>query len=312
MNIRNAILPLAVIATVGASFTPTTTGTWTLYPGQSTLYTSAIQQPINADGSSVFNANRGVIPIKFALFSQPGPVVFQSIGSDVDTDNDFSFLSFTPSTPMTVADIETLMTVGAYNIGDNHGGSLRWSIRVSPTQSIFVYHGDSPDFGNTTFDPDIKTGQNLLGNPAELRVDSTQLGGPFYGSWSQVLADYGTLNVVRVSLVVDSGWGGDQDLTISSATVNDNTWVPETGGPTPISDLPDAEIMITKTAGAGPGAINEPLSIQSSDNDGMFRKVDSKYMYNLDVRSLLGPGTYEVRVVIDGVPASGPAIFKLK
>ena len=311
MKFRNAILPLAVMATVGASYTPTTTGTWTLFPGQGALYTSAIQQPINVDGSSVFNANRGVIPIKFALFSQPGPVVFHSIGSDTETDNDFSFLSFTPSSPMTVAEVTSLVTVGAYAIGDNHGGSLRWQVRVSPTEAIMLYYGSSPDFGNSTVDTDIMTGQNLIGNSSELRADLTQLGGPFYGTWSQALSNHGTRTVTRISLVVDSGWGGDQALVLSSATVNDNTWVPETGGPTPVNNLPDAEILITKTAGSGSGVINEPLTIQPSDNDGMFRKVDSKYMYNLDVRSLLGAGTYEVRVMIDGVPASGPAVFKL-
>jgi hypothetical protein len=31
------------------------------------LYAAQIQPPINADGTSVFNANRGVIPVKFTL-----------------------------------------------------------------------------------------------------------------------------------------------------------------------------------------------------------------------------------------------------
>src|SRR5262245_22730204 len=108
MKLRNAVLPLAVVATVGATYTPTTTGTWTLYPGQSTLYTSTVQQPVNADGSSIFNANRGVIPIKFALMSQPGPVAFQSIYSDSDADNDFSFLRFEPTTPINFSDLTEL------------------------------------------------------------------------------------------------------------------------------------------------------------------------------------------------------------
>jgi hypothetical protein len=30
-------------------------------------YTATIQAPVNANGSSVFNANRGVVPVKFAL-----------------------------------------------------------------------------------------------------------------------------------------------------------------------------------------------------------------------------------------------------
>ena len=56
-------------------------GTWTAYPGQSTTYHAAVQQPINADGSSKFKANgHAVIPIKFALSQATGPFVFESTG----------------------------------------------------------------------------------------------------------------------------------------------------------------------------------------------------------------------------------------
>ena len=304
------------MVTVGASYTSTTTGTWTLFPGQGTLYTSAVQQPINTDGSSVFNANRGVIPVKFALYGQPGPVQFQSIGSDSNTDNDFSFLSFTPTTPFNFEDLTDLAINYAFTIGTNHGGSIRWSVRIDRNDngivddgSLFIYYGPHPNFNS---DAPSLSNANLVGN-TDLRFDTSQYpGGTFYDSYANVLAAYGTKTVLRASVVLDGGWGGDQVVNLMGATVNGNTWVPATGGLTPISDLPDAEIMVTKTAGSGSGVINEPLTIQPSDNDGMFRKVDSKYMYNLDVRSLLGAGTYEVRVMIDGVPASGPAIFKLQ
>ncbi len=34
---------------------------------QATAYAAQIQQPINADGTSVFNVRRGVVPVKFTL-----------------------------------------------------------------------------------------------------------------------------------------------------------------------------------------------------------------------------------------------------
>ena len=44
---------------------------------------AAVQQPINADGSSNFKANgKAVIPVKFALSQGPGAFVFESIWSD--------------------------------------------------------------------------------------------------------------------------------------------------------------------------------------------------------------------------------------
>jgi len=59
-------------------------------------------------------------------------------------------------------------------------------------------------------------------------------------------------------------------------------------------------------------AVSEVASIQPFDNDSVFRVVDCKYMYNLDVRSLNGAGTYKVEAVIGGMPALGAAFFSLR
>ena len=56
---------------------------------------------------------------------------------------------------------------------------------------------------------------------------------------------------------------------------------------------------------------NEPVTIQPQDNDGIFRIVDCKYMYNLATRSLMGPGTYDVVATIDGMTFD-VATFALK
>jgi hypothetical protein len=58
--------------------------------------------------------------------------------------------------------------------------------------------------------------------------------------------------------------------------------------------------------------VNEPLSIQPQDNNGIFRIVDCKYMYNLATGSLSGVGTYKVYAIINGVQATNPAVFDLK
>ena len=38
-----------------------------IQPAPTTSYAAQIQQPINADGTSVFNVRRGVVPVKFTL-----------------------------------------------------------------------------------------------------------------------------------------------------------------------------------------------------------------------------------------------------
>jgi hypothetical protein len=72
----------------------TPSGTWSLYPPEATVYTAAVQQPINTDGASTFKSTgKAVIPIKFSLATSAGPVIFQSIGGDLDLANGYCFLS---------------------------------------------------------------------------------------------------------------------------------------------------------------------------------------------------------------------------
>jgi hypothetical protein len=289
-------------------------GTWELYPEQSSSYTTSVQQPINVDGSSNFKANgKAVIPIKFSLSTAPGPIVFESIYSENPsvTANDFSFASFTPASTLLFKDIANLSAVYEFTQGNCHGGSLRWSVRVSSTQSVFIYYGDYPNFTDCKTGVNYQTGINLI-TMSDLRFDTTQVGGEFYDDYTGAKALVGEMPIVRASLVLDSGWGGDQKLTLTNATVNGNTFTGASSGSTPTCDLPPATIQITKTAGATAGAVNEPISIQPADNDSMFRVVDCKYMYNLATSSLSGPGTYKVTAVINGTPAGGSASFDLK
>ncbi len=57
--------------TATATATPTATATAT--PTPTPAYHAQIQPPINADGTSIFNANRGVIPVKFRLTQDGSP-----------------------------------------------------------------------------------------------------------------------------------------------------------------------------------------------------------------------------------------------
>lgn len=303
-----ATLSLALM--VGMAFAQSPAGTWELYPLQGSVYTTQVQQPINADGSSNFKSTgKAVIPIKFALTTAPGPVVFQSIGSDTDTSNDYSYLSFTPSSPLTFSQIANLSAVYTFTQGNCHGGSLRWSVRTSPTQSVFIYYGAAPNFTDCTSADQSGVNMTTL---TDARYDTSQVGGTFYDNYTGAVALVGSATIVRASLVLDSGWGGDQVINpVKNVTVNNNIFVPAVGS-TPTCDLPPATIQITKTSGSPSGLVNEPLTIQPADNNSQFRIVECKYMYNLDTSSLSGAGTYKVEAVINGNPAAGPAIFDLR
>ena len=242
-----AALGLAAALAFTISAAAATTGTWELYPPQSSTYTTAVQQPINADGSSKFANNRkAVIPVKFELFSQTGPVVFQSLYENgVEDGDEYSFLSFAPSPLLKFSDLGTLKADYAFMTGNCQGGSLRWSIRIDLDQDgvrdpyndpdgggpvpatgdpvIFVYYGAYPNFTDCTT-PDAggldsnQSGENMIGKP-DLRYDTSQfnnhsIDGPwngttgFYDSYANALQLFGGYNVLSTSLVLDSGWVG--------------------------------------------------------------------------------------------------------
>jgi hypothetical protein len=293
-----------------------TPGMWELYPIQEASYSTLVQEPIKADGSSNFKSTgKSVIPIKFNLFTSPGPVILQSILSDSDGANDYSFLSFTPGSPLTFNEIKSLTAVYNFTEGNCHGGALRWSIRVSETESVFIYYGGYPNFTDcTTVVPAInQSGLNMIGK-MDARYDTSQVaGGTFYDTYAHAQALVGNRTVVRVSLVLDGGWTiGDQVVNLVNVLVNENAFVPESDTPTETCDLPPAEIQITKVSGASAGPVNEPISIQPSADDVDFRIVDCKYMYNLATSSLSGPGRYKVEALIDGIVVQGAAYFDLR
>jgi hypothetical protein len=293
----------------------TSNGVWTAHPGQSTTYQTTVQ-PINADGTSNFKASgKAVIPVKFSLSIGTGPLVFESVLSDALPDNDYSFASFTPSASVLFKDITRLSSTFTFTEGNCFGGSLRWSVRVSATQSVFIYYGDYPNF--TDCRTSSQSGTNLIAL-SDLRFDTSQVGGTFYDSYLGAVSLVGDLPIVRASLVLDGGWGGDQRVALTSATFGANgytdTFAPASSGAgTPTCALPtNATIKIAKTDGTSTGDVNEPLTIQPNDSNSTFRVVDCKLMYNLASGSLSGAGTYKVYAVIDDVPASNPAVFDLK
>jgi hypothetical protein len=125
-----------------------------------------------------------------------------------------------------------------------------------------------------------------------------------------------------VQLTLDSGFAGNQRANVSNITVNDNTWIPKTTETTTTTTidgpgvktctLPAAELRWAKNDNTPTGAINEGESIQPKDTGQFYRQVDCKYIYNLDVNSLSGVGTYTVWVRIGGMNIQVPATFDLK
>lgn len=135
-------------------------------------------------------------------------------------------VSFTVPAGTNVNAINRLETDYALVAGDCGGGSPRFQIRVdmdndgidSPGDgNIFVYIGPTPSF------TECPTGWQSTGNllSAGLRVDSTQVGGTFYGTWADAQALVGNKKVLSISLVVDSSWLiNPQTFDFDNANIN--------------------------------------------------------------------------------------------
>jgi hypothetical protein len=308
-------LALGALIAAGVMVTPAaaavTAGSWTQYPTGATEYQAEVQQPINTANTSNWNSkSKGAIPVMFKLSSRTGPAAFESNYSTLTTADDFAFMSFTPSSSLTFNQITTLSTDYTFPTGNCHGGSLRWSIRTSATQSVFIYYGDYPNFTDCT--TANQSGVNMI-TQTDLRFDTSQYaGGNVYDTYAGAQALVGNTPIIRASLVIDSGWGGDQKLNVSNTTVNGNVYqfVTSVGGGAfaPTCTLPPATIEISKNDVVATGDVNE-AAVQSSlaDDGNAFRVVDCKYQYILSIPSLQGPGTYEVQLWIDGNHVPTPA-----
>jgi hypothetical protein len=343
-----AVLALAAVLPAAAStFYPASNGQWGAYPGQSTTYGAAVQQPINADGTSNFKANgKTVIPVKFALSQGTGAFVFESIFSDnpAITANDYSILQWQakPSNgPITLSELTGLIADYSFFAGDCQTGSLRWTVTLqdgAAQRNLDIHYQPGHDSLSEQTCAAGTSGHNMVDlgstDPYVVINQFTYAGTPYtftsanpaYNTtYSDAVSQLGNLAIVQngISLILDSGYGlsGDQRVTLTSATVgvgNGNA-VPytETWAPLPASPLTTtcptaaAQFSISKVDGLPAGEVNEPLSIQPQDSNLLYRIVDCKYMYNLATSSLSGVGTYTVYATI-GSTTFTVATFDLK
>jgi hypothetical protein len=360
-------LALLGLVTAGAASagTPGTTGPgiWSFDPGDgsnaisttyntvtstSTAYQAQIQQPINPNGTSVWPAKKGVIPVQFYLQQATDtkttktpttvyPDTLTSDGSPYPGLNSYGALFWTPpiGSNLTVGGLTNLTAYFNWLAGTNQAGSMRWTINT-PDGNVFVYYGDPMNTGTAD------SGVNMITHGGN-RVEISQLNpahSPLYDTWTSVLADSATSGtqvanepVNWVQLVIDSGTStAPEKVQLSDVQITDNQgtseYVPGTVTGTPITTdsfgpwanttSPAMYIDIAKGTSADPGTVDEATYTGVGDTSGQFAVVDGKYKYNLS--NNLSPGTYNVfmtpdtdanRIPVTNSP-TGAATFVLK
>jgi len=313
-----ALLVAGLLIAPAAATTVVTTpnGSWTAYPGQSTTYQASVQQPINADGSSNFKANgKAVIPVKFALAQGTGGFVFESY-SDAQEGAPYSFLEFDPNSPPTLAEITELIADYDFTVGDCHVGSLRWTLYLDDggtTRNLDVHYQPGSDLGAPFCAPGTsnKNMADVTSTDPYVVIQAFNGGSytftsPYNVTYGEAVGQLGSLSVLGMNLIIESGYAGDQDIDLASATVGvggatpyTETFTPQPGSPTsPVCPTAEAKFSVSKVDGLPLGSVNEPVSIQPQDTNEVYRIVDCKYMYNLATSSLSGVGTYTVYATI--------------
>lgn len=139
-----------------------------------------------------------------------------------------------PAGITTLADLTTLST--DFNVTDDDcgGGSPRFQVRIdydndgvvsAGDANVFVYLGPSPNYIGCTPNTWVLSG-NLVTDPNS-RWDTSQVGGTFYDTYATAVTLTAGLDVLRISLVVDSSWmfaDGEQTILVDNVTINSDLY----------------------------------------------------------------------------------------
>ncbi len=180
--------------------------------------------------SGVASAATGYTLFGDAQIVSPGNASPHAVQIRSDADPGFGGVSYNVPGGTTFADLDSLSTDFKPEADDLCvGGSPRFQIRVAETgpadsdpsgDNIFVYFG--PDSASPPCIPGVWQNTTDLLDAAKL-VDTSQLGGTFYDPYPNALTNYGGLQVLGVSVVVDSSWAhpdNEQTFLIDNTDVD--------------------------------------------------------------------------------------------
>jgi hypothetical protein len=305
---------LMTAGAASASTGPGTTGpgSWSFYQGTgtnaiqqgatSTKYQAQVQQPINADGSSVFNHKSATIPLQFTV--QQDTVTTPSVYPDMLTSNNsiaYGNVGVNPAGTFPVGQISDLTANFTWLDGHNYCGALRWQIDT-PQGNIFVYYGDQSQSVTDTGG----SGTNQADTTDTVgRVDASQFGGPYSETWAQLMASpVASDQVNRIALILDgyaSCGGATQQVQLSNTVApaitvgigtETDTYTPGTVGTASDTgwvntNTPPMWVSLYLSSSSTPIAgIDESIISTQGDTGGQYRQVDGKYMYNFPVNNL--------------------------
>jgi hypothetical protein len=277
------------------------------YYTQPASYSTTVQQPINADGSSVFAAKKGVIPVKFALSTGTGPLTIIS-ATDGNPAHAYGGVTFTlPGAPT----LNNLMYLGFNGTISGCGaGSPRFTLDYGGGEYMYVYLGGETSPGDPNSNCANGAGINLLSSSTATRFEATLLGNSIqYDTLPDILSKYGDWPIQGMWFVTDNG---NSQVTLQSVSIGSTTYTfASTAMPT--CNLPPATLDLTTVAGVSLLSLDETTYTMPADNGYNFRVDGCQYIYNLNAKPL-GTGSYKVFVNVggNGDIQTSPGAFAMK
>lgn len=267
------------------------------------LYHTTVQPPINANGSSVWPAHRGVVPVKFTLSAQLGEL---ELISSTENSVPYGGVEFDIPAGLTLKNMVALSYIGTG--GGCGAGSPRFVLNYGG-KYMSIYTGGETSPGDPNSGCESYVGGNLLSSNTATRFEATQLGNPTqYDTLPNILNLYGDWPIQGMWLVTDNG---NSWVSLSSVNIQSTTYT-FTAASAPTCDLsPWAYLLVYQTAGNYTGPIDEATYNDRPDTGGEMRIADCQYVYNLSTKNM-GAGHYSVVVKLAGAVLDSGATFALK
>jgi hypothetical protein len=294
-NVQVLFVAALIVFAVTLSPPAQAQGTWSPfdYYTQTSTYSTTVQPPINADGSSVWPAKKGgVVPVKFTLSVGLGALTIIS-ATDGNATHADGGVSFTIPAGLTLNNMVSLNYLGT-TVGCG-AGSPRFTLDYGGKE-LFIYLGGDTGSGNPNDGCDSYAGANLLSSTTAARFEAIQLGNTvLYDTLPNILSKYGNMPIQGMWLVTDNG---NSYVTLNSVNIQSTTYT-FAATPSATCNLPPATIDLQQVSGVNPGTVDETVFTMAADNGNNFRTDGCQYAYNLNTKQLTA-GNYKVFANING------------
>lgn len=152
------------------------------------------------------------------------------------TDSTFSVLRFVLDSPVTFGSLSSVSVNYESTLGGAGGGAPRLVFVLDDNSDTIADHfltaylGTSPSFADSVAALNALSGANVLINDTgRFDLSDASFGGSPFTDYAAALAAAGSMDVLRISLILDSFGGADRRLIVQSIGAEGASAVPEPG-----------------------------------------------------------------------------------